>query len=249
MESDMEAELASGYAVDDQLGAMITHAVGLVLALPAAVFAVTWSIRGGGEPLEVLSMSLYGATIIGVFAISSLYHAVSALRLVLGALQEAAARQTGFAPIPMKVFLSKTAYQWLRRLDHAAIFAAIAGSTTPLFLMAEGVPVSGSTLAVVLMVSLVGIVHELTPAWHSRRLRLALFCGFGLFLAYAAAPVVQAMPVGTGSWLSRSLGSLLVGLVFYGSRWPFCHTAWHVCVLAGIGCHAALLFSYLAQRG
>ena len=86
----------------EELANALTHGVGLlasVIGMPILVLAAMQS----GERAAVIGMSVFGATLIALYAASTLYHAV---------------------PHP-------TLKQRLRVLDHAAIYLLIAGTYTP----------------------------------------------------------------------------------------------------------------------
>lgn len=131
----------------------------------------------------------------------------------------------------------------LRRLDHAMIFAAIAGTYTPLLIlrMPSGI---GVTLCVVIWI-LAMIGAGLKVAAPGRHERLGLF--FYLGLGWMGLPAVP--------FLTRTLHPATLHLIAYGgalytvgagiqllTRIRYHNVMWHVLVLAAACCH------FLAMR-
>src|SRR6187401_856774 len=112
------------------------HLLGLGLGLPAAVGVVA-SAAGGGWG-ELLPVALYAAGLLAMLGCSAAYH-----------LRRASPRR-----------------DWLRRLDHAAIFAMIAGTYTPFTLKLERAWATGLTAGIWTMAAL-GIAAKL---WRPRAL-------------------------------------------------------------------------------
>jgi hemolysin III len=79
----------------------LTHLVGAVLALAGTVVLIVVAALGGG-PWKVVSVSVYGLTLVLLYSFSVLYHS-----------------------------LQGRAKNVLRELDHQSIYLLIAGSYTP----------------------------------------------------------------------------------------------------------------------
>lgn len=125
-----------------------------------------------------------------------------------------------------------------RRVDHAMIYAMIAGSYTPFVVLR----LHGNTAAllggVVWTGALAGMVLKLAFPRRFERLSLALYLGLGWALVLGFDALVDALAAPT-------LTLLLVGGVLYtlgvplhlAHRLRFHNAAWHACVLAGTVCH------------
>ncbi len=129
----------------------------------------------------------------------------------------------------------------LRRIDHAAIFAMIAGSATP-FLLGRGAGVRGGTLAAAIWaVAAAGIFVKLRfPIGKASRSAL-----FYLLLGWISlASVVPSISRETALLIAAGGAFYTIGIVFYlWRRLPFHSAIWHTFVLAGAACH------YLAILG
>jgi hemolysin III len=123
----------------------------------------------------------------------------------------------------------------LRRLDHAAIFAMIAGTATP-FAIARGSIVSALGLAAAIWaVAAVGIAAKLRLPIGSVRRSAIPYLLLGWLSLGAVSPSTShesALLIAAGG------GFYTVGVgVYLWRRLPF-HTAiWHAFVLAGVACH------------
>jgi hemolysin III len=128
--------------------------------------------------------------------------------------------------------------RFLRRLDHAAIFAMIAGSATPFALLRGGAGGAVYTLALWL-VAAAGILMKLRfPIGNIRRSAL-LYLGLG----WAALAAVGPAFCGNTALLIVSGGSLYTAGVPFLLWWrlPYRLAIWHSFVLAGAACHYAAI--------
>src|SRR4051812_21298308 len=92
-------------SLGEEIANSLTHGLGLLLSLAMLPVLVVSAIRGG-DPWRVVAASVYGATLVMLYAMSTLYHALPGRR----------------------------AKALFRRLDHAAIYLLIAGTYTPFVL-------------------------------------------------------------------------------------------------------------------
>lgn len=203
----------------------LTHGVG---AIAAAAGLVLLLVQSEGEPYRLASALVYGISLITLYTASTLLHAV-----------RAGARTT----------------RVLRLLDHAAIFALIAGSYTPVTLVtlqAEN-PAWGWTLfAVAWGFALLGIVFKLAWAEAPRWVSTGLYLAMGWLAVIAIVPITRALPPGGVTWLAAGGVIYSLGAVVYGAKWPDprppwfgYHELWHLFVLAGSACHYVMVLRYV----
>ena len=159
--------------------------------------------------MRVTSASIYGATLVALYVASTLYHVVP----------------TGPVARVFRVF------------DHSAIFLLIAGSYTPFCLVALRGTLGWVLLTVVWGLALGGVVLTAVALARTRTMAMVLYLGMGWCIVMAAGPVVRALDPLTLSLLVG--GGLLYtgGLAFYGRRFRFAHTVWHLFVLLASGLH------------
>jgi hemolysin III len=191
----------------EELANTASHGVGLLLALVALpVLAAEGAARSGERHLGVW---VFAATMLLVYAASSMYHAAPAGH-------------------PTKAVL--------KRLDHAAIYLFMAGTFTPFALgHALGTPL----LALVWAVAAVGIALKLTGCLRSRALSTALYLAFGWLVIAAALPLLASLGREGVLWLLAGGIAYTAGVLFFllDQRLRFGHLVWHVFVLVGSGCH------------
>jgi len=148
------------------------------------------------------------------------------------------------------------ARRWMRRLDHSMIFVLIAGTYTPVALLALRGPLASAILIVVWAGALGGVLFKLVwidaPKW--------LFALLYLALGWASAAILGELPAAIG-WLGvagLAAGGLLytAGAMVYASERPNpfpkvfgYHEVFHVLVLAAVGLHYAVIAFAVLPRG
>ena len=141
----------------------------------------------------------------------------------------------------------------MHRLDHAMIFALIAGTYTPFCLIVLGYGGWGITM-LALVWTLAGLGVLVAAAWPAapRWLNVSLYLALGWIGVIAASEIVPALePV---EMALLALGGLLytVGAVVYAMKWPDphprifgFHEVFHVFVIAGTVVHFILIAAYI----
>jgi hemolysin III len=201
----------------EEIAHAITHGLGVLGSVALLVVMVVLATDRGGARL-VVGVSVFGASMVILYTASTLYHALTAQRA-------------------KRVF---------RLLDHGAIYLLIAGTYTPFLLVVLGGDRGWTLLGVVWGLALLGIVYEVVLRRPWKWVSLASYIGLGWLMVIAIRPLVAALP--SGGLLLLGLGGLAYtgGAVFYAWRaFPYHHAVWHLCVLAGTGCHAACVLRYV----
>jgi len=155
----------------------------------------------------------------------------------------------GTSALYHRVTWRPNARRWMRRLDHSMIFVMIAGTYTPVALLALKGSLASAILIVLWVGALAGVVFKLlwidAPKW----LLAAIYVALGL----VSAAVFGELPAAIG-WLGvagLASGGLLymVGAIVYASGrpnpWPKVfgyHEVFHALVLAA----AALQYAVIA---
>ena len=141
-----------------------------------------------------LGTSVYGATVLGLFGTSALYH-----------------RHT---------WTSARARLWMKRLDHSMIFVFIAGTYTPLALFAMDRVTGYVVLAVIWGGALTGVALKLLWPHAPRWLGVPIYIGLGYVAVFVLPQLIQH--AGVASVVLLLAGGLFytVGAVFYATRWP-----------------------------
>jgi hemolysin III len=132
--------------------------------------------------------------------------------------------------------------QFLRRLDHAAIFAMIAGSATP-FALAGGTR-GMLALTALWAVAALGIAFKLYFPILSIRRSVAFYLVLGWAALFAVGPAIS----GDTALLIATGGAFYSAGVAFLLRWrlPYRLAVWHMFMLAGAACHYAAIFAAVA---
>jgi len=196
-----------------------THLAGAVLALGGASVLVSMAAQKA-DPWRLLSFSIYGATLILLYLVSTLYHSTRGRTKDI-----------------------------LRKLDYCAIYLVIAGTYTPFALVAlKGHPEGLALLAAVWALALVGIVQECCLACGRRFTSLAIYLIMGWLGIVALEPLFLALSwKGMALMLAGGL-VYTFGVLFYlfDERVPHFHGIWHLFVLAGSAAHYGTIVAFLA---
>ena len=195
----------------------ITHLVGAVLALVGSTVLVTLAALSG-DAWKVVSVTLYGVTLVLLYSFSTLYHS-----------------------------LRGKAKSVLQRLDHHSIYLLIAGSYTPFCLITLRGPWGWSLFGVVWTLALLGIAQELRPSRGTRKLSLAIYIVMGWVALVALVPMLKALGGVGFAWVAAGGIFYTVGIVFYvlDTRLRHAHGVWHLFVIAGSAAHFFAIARYV----
>jgi hemolysin III len=196
----------------------IVHALGVGLGLPAAIALVAMAALDGPSGSDVAPIAIYAGGLVAMFACSAAYNLLRRSRL----------------------------RAWLRRFDHAAIFAMIAGTYTPFtVLRLDGAWATGLTAAI-WSIAGIGIGAKLLqPRW-IERISLALYLMLGWIGLIAIGPFMQAMDGPTLGLLAAGGALYTTGVIFHVWRALPYHTAiWHGFVLVAAGLHYGAVLSMM----
>lgn len=95
------------------------------------------------------------------------------------------------------------------------------------------------------MAAAVGVRHKLTRPLSDGWLSTLVYVLLGWAFVFNAREFFSAMAPGAVSLLIAGCLFFSIGACFHAMRnVRFHNTLWHVCVLAGAGCHYALIFRY-----
>lgn len=191
----------------------ISHGIGVLLSV-AALVLLTISASGASAALRlptILGFLIFGFSLIFLYLMSTLYHAVPEGRC--------------------KAIL--------QQLDHAAIFVLIAGSYSAFCLSVLYSTVGVELFLTIWGLAALGISSQIFLSKRlAHRLSLVLYLLMGWLVIFLYPIVAKALPA-PAFWLLLSGGiSYTAGFVFYAlQRIPWMHPIWHLFVLGGSVCH------------
>ena len=146
-------------------------------------------------------------------------------------------------------FTSHKAKELFQIFDHAAIYLLIAGTYTPLTLVAVRGPLGWSIFGVIWFLALGGILTKAIMRGNREHwASTALYVVMGWLIVSILPSVMRIMPP-AGVWLLVAGGlSYTVGVIFFAwKKLPYHHAIWHLFVLAGSTCHALATILYVLR--
>jgi hemolysin III len=205
----------------EEVASMLTHAVGGLLAAVGLTLLVLFAGRSH-DARRMVSVSIYGASLVLLYCASTCYHYVRSPRLK----------------------------RRLKILDHASIYLLIAGNYTPILLVSMRGAWGWSLFGVVWGLAITGAVLKLFFVDRFTALSTSMYVAMGWLAVIGFKPLIAAVPVTGMIWLVAGGLSYTFGVGFYvWDRLPFNHAIWHLFVIAGSVCHFIAVFFYVLPVG
>ncbi len=194
------------------------HILGLSAGISACV--TLFLANSGASALGAVAIGLYAAGLLTMLGCSALYNLTQGGR-------------------------AKAVF---RRLDHAAIFAMIAGTYTPISILGIGGVWGWCLVAAVWAGALAGSVLKLAAPGRFEGASVVAYLLLGWAGLVAIAPLTASLP-------SRAIMLIALGGAFYSTgvllhlatRIRYHNALWHACVLAGAGSHFAVVYGLAAR--
>lgn len=200
-----EAGIRKNFSRGEEISNAVTHCVGAVLGVAALVVFAVKGARNR-DVLYLVSMMVYSVSTVLLYTSSALYHA----------------------------FREGKAKNVFERFDHLSIYILIAGSYTPICLIAIGGTRGIIICAIQWALAIVGVL--LKAIWIDRYVKLHVFIylAMGWLIIFFAKSIFQAItPAGFYILLAGGL-AYSIGVLFYAFHWfKYHHLVWHLFVLAG----------------
>ncbi|MBE7010945.1 MAG: hemolysin III family protein [Ruminococcaceae bacterium] len=195
----------------------ITHGLGALLGIGGTAVAIVWAALFGNA-YSVVSASIYGATLIVLYTMSTLYHA----------------------------FTNQAVKKVFRVFDHCSIFLLIAGTYTPFTLVTLNGALGWTLFGIIWGLTVLGIVLNAVSLEKFKVFSMICYIAMGWLIIFAAKPTVLAL--GKGPMLLLLAGGILytVGAIFYGLKnIRYMHGVWHLFVLGGSVLHYFCILFYV----
>ncbi len=209
------------YSFGEEVASSVTHGVGWLLSLIGLIVLVVIAAKTGGT-LRVISCAVFGISLVLLYASSTLYHALP----------------------------SERAKRIFRVFDHSAIFLLIAGTYTPMSLVALGGSWGWSLFGSVWFLALIGVLLSTLAHGRWRWLSITLYVTMGWLVVIAIKPLAAALDTRSMALVVAGGLAYTLGLVFYAwKRLPYSHAVWHLFVLAGSTLHFFAVLYAVALKG
>lgn len=198
----------------EEIGNSVSHVVGSHLGAAMLALLVWQAVNSGTDVAwKVTSGSIFGASVILLYAVSSAYHAVS----------------------------HEPAKRVLQKLDHMAIYFLIAGSYTPFCLVSlrpDHPVLAWSIFGVEWAATIIGVFFKIWTAGKFKIFSTIAYVVMGWMAILAIVPLIQSLHGMGTMWLMVGGALYTLGSVAYVlDHLPYMHMVWHLFVLAGTICH------------
>lgn len=207
-------------------GSAITHFIGMLMAIFAAVPLL---IKAAHEPerIYILSLTVYVISLILLYAASTTYHTFD---------------------------ISKKANTILKKIDHMMIFILIAGSYTPICLLALDQPIGTILLSIVWAIAIIGILFKAFWVYCPKWISSVLYISMGWICVLAFSQILNNLSPAAFGWLLAGGIIYTIGGVIYALKLPIfnsrfknfgSHEIFHLFVMGGSACHFVVMYAYM----
>lgn len=205
------------YERKEEILNVVSHGLGLVLSIAALILLVVYASLEGST-WHVVSFSIYGASLIVLYAASTFYHYS----------QDPELRRK------------------LNIFDHAAIYVLIAGTYTPFTLVALDGWIGWTIFGVSWGLAIVGVVLKLFYTGRFDKISTIAYVLMGWLIIFAIKPLVNNLPFEGLMWLLGGGLAYTIGAILYSiKRIRYNHAIFHIFVLLGSFAHFIAVFFYV----
>ena len=208
------------YSKGEEIANSVTHGIGAVLSIVILTLLAVFSAFYG-TVWHIVSCCIYGLTLVLMYTMSALYHALPGER----------------AKSIFKIF------------DHSAIYLLISGTYTPFafHMISKGNSLGWWIFGIIWGIALIGVgICTIPKANNSKLISSIIYLLMGWFIVFYLREMSQMMPLATIIWLI--IGGILysIGVVFYVLKnIMYFHSVWHLFVLLGSMAHSVAVFFLL----
>lgn len=195
------------YTLGEELINAISHGIGVLLGITALVLTIVFSAKNNNT-IGIISSSIYGGTMIIMYLVSCLYHALSP---------------------------KLTAKKVFRIIDHCDIYLFIAGCYTPYCLSLIGGTTGRIIFAIIWISAIIGVLLNAInlEKFQVPSMIMYLVMGWMIIFSYnsisALLPKTGLILLITGG-VSYTVGAIFCGL---GTKKKYFHSIFHFFVLLG----------------
>ena len=209
-------------SLGEEIASSITHGLGLAGSIVVLPFLIIAASRDG-DAWRVASATIFGVSLILLYAASTFYHALRPSRA-------------------KRVF---------RVIDHSAIYVLIAGTYTPFLLGPLRGAWGWSLLAVIWALAIAGIVMKATLGFRWARASTIVYLLMGWIGVIALKPLIENVTPEGLLWLFAGGLAYTGGVIFFvfDQRLRYAHAIWHLFVATGSVCHVVAVLRYTGGNG
>lgn len=189
----------------EELANTITHFLGVGIWI-IGFFVLMRNVPNHAPKIATVSIVIYIISLFLAYIASTIYHFVK----------------------------NKALKKQLQKFDHISIYLLIAGSYTPYMLIALHNTLGWSLFTIVWIFAVLGTIFKLFFIGKMEWLSVFFYILMGWMGMFAFIPLEHAMGLTAFMWLLAGGVFYTLGVVFFLMETvPYCHTIWHLFVLAG----------------
>ena len=193
-----------------------THGLGALLGIAGLVLLIAFTTNR--TDWSLFSVILYGLSIILLFSASTLYHSVKGERRK----------------------------HYFRIIDHISIYVLIAGTYTPVTLIALNESLGWQLFWTVWAIAGFGLILKLFFTGKFEIFSTLLYLVMGWLIVFDFSNLSDTIGAEGVALLFAGGAFYSLGIIFYiFERIPYNHVIWHLFVLAGAICHYLMIFLYV----
>ncbi len=203
--------LSNRYSHSEEVANTISHLIGAIMGISVCSFFLLKAYQSG-DSLSIFSLYLYFFGVVSSYLASFLYHAC-----------------------PAKKENSKLL---LRKFDHAAIYWHIAGSYTPIVLIAmylnEAVIWAFAVFSFIWICAILGTILTFRKIKPHSYFKTACYVVMGLSILVAFKPLYESVGLKVVLFIIAEGLSYIIGAIFYSfKKTKYMHSVFHVFVVFG----------------
>jgi hemolysin III len=171
-----------------------------------------------GDVWHIVSFSIFGASLIILYAASSFYHSAK----------------------------KSESRNRLNIIDHASIYVLIAGTYTPFTLVTLKGAIGWVIFGISWGLAITGIILKLFFTGKYNLMSTIMYVLMGWVIVFAIKPLMNNLPLAGLLWLVAGGISYTIGAILYGiKKIKFNHAIFHMFVLMGSFCHFMSVYFYV----
>ncbi len=197
------------YTKGEEIFNMVTHIIGGAFGIFALVFGVIFTSKTG-DPWKIVSVSIYGATLVTMYCVSSVYH--------------------GLKP--------NMAKKVMQVIDHCDIYFLIAGTYTPILLCAirpHNAGIAWTIFGVEWGLTALAATLNAIDLKKFSKLSMTCYIGMGWCIVAVLKPTIEYLTMEGFWWLLWGGIAYTIGAVLYavGKKVHYMHSVFHIFVVIG----------------
>ena len=198
---------------------VLTHGFGLLLSIIALFILLNKALKSD-DALIILSISIYGVSLIVLYTASTFYH----------------------------YFQQPKIRKKLNVLDHASIYVLIAGSYTPFCLITLKGQTGSVIFGIIWAIAFIGIVLKLFFTGRFDKMSTIAYIAMGWMVVFVIKPLIENLPLNGLYWLLTGGVFYTVGAIIYSiEKIKYNHAIFHVFVLLGSFSHFMAIYYYVLK--